>query len=256
MFEPVRMTRLRLVILERDERAVLRHLGHAGIMQLTRTPAGPDTAPLSPRNCATELSRLERLSARLENLRRSLELPPAREAKPVEMSLEEAEKCLRELEEQAGELLKRRQHLQERLAETTAVSEQISDFRGFDLPLDRPDESSFLHFVTGSLPAGIFPKLEFGGNAALLPLAERDGRQILLEGAQGGRVEVDRRRTCVDAGVRFAAGRIGRGNRGVGVKAIGDLLGHRSLEATCVYLRIDTDMLRPVGLPVPTAAAV
>ena len=40
--------------------------------------------------------------------------------------------------------------------------------------------------------------------------------------------------------------------RGVGVKAIGDLLGHRSLEATCVYLRIDSDMLRTVGLPVPT----
>ena len=39
--------------------------------------------------------------------------------------------------------------------------------------------------------------------------------------------------------------------RGVGVKAIGDLLGHRSLEATCVYLRIDTDMLRTVALPVP-----
>ncbi len=44
--------------------------------------------------------------------------------------------------------------------------------------------------------------------------------------------------------------------RGVGVKAIGDLLGHRSLEATCVYLRLDMDMLRPVGLPVPTAACV
>jgi integrase/recombinase XerD len=39
--------------------------------------------------------------------------------------------------------------------------------------------------------------------------------------------------------------------RGVGVKTIGDLLGHRSLEATCVYLRVDTDMLRTVALPVP-----
>lgn len=39
--------------------------------------------------------------------------------------------------------------------------------------------------------------------------------------------------------------------RGVGVKAIGDLLGHHSLESTCVYLRIDTDMLRSVALPVP-----
>ena len=39
--------------------------------------------------------------------------------------------------------------------------------------------------------------------------------------------------------------------RGVGIKAIGDLLGHRSLEATCVYLRVDVDMLRTVALPVP-----
>lgn len=39
--------------------------------------------------------------------------------------------------------------------------------------------------------------------------------------------------------------------RGVGVKAIGDLLGHHSLEATCVYLRLDTSALRTVALPVP-----
>jgi site-specific recombinase XerD len=39
--------------------------------------------------------------------------------------------------------------------------------------------------------------------------------------------------------------------RGVGIKAIGDLLGHHSLEATCVYLRIDADMLRTVALSVP-----
>ena len=44
--------------------------------------------------------------------------------------------------------------------------------------------------------------------------------------------------------------------RGVGIKAIGDLLGHRSLEATCVYLRVDTDMLRTVALPVPTIMSV
>jgi integrase len=44
--------------------------------------------------------------------------------------------------------------------------------------------------------------------------------------------------------------------RGVGIKMIGDLLGHRSLEATCVYLRVDIDMLRTVGLPVPVIASV
>lgn len=38
-------------------------------------------------------------------------------------------------------------------------------------------------------------------------------------------------------------------DRGVGLKAIGDLLGHRSLESTCVYLRLQVDALRDVALP-------
>lgn len=43
--------------------------------------------------------------------------------------------------------------------------------------------------------------------------------------------------------------------RGVGVKAIGDLLGHRSLESTCAYLRLDVEMLRGVALDVPQSGA-
>lgn len=43
-------------------------------------------------------------------------------------------------------------------------------------------------------------------------------------------------------------------DRGVGVKVIGDLLGHHTLESTCVYLRLQTEALREVGLPVPSLA--
>lgn len=43
--------------------------------------------------------------------------------------------------------------------------------------------------------------------------------------------------------------------RGVGIKAIGDLLGHHTLESTCVYLRLQTEALRAVGLPIPSPAA-
>jgi len=39
--------------------------------------------------------------------------------------------------------------------------------------------------------------------------------------------------------------------RDVGIKAIGDLLGHRSLEATSAYLRLQIDALRDVALPLP-----
>jgi integrase/recombinase XerD len=40
--------------------------------------------------------------------------------------------------------------------------------------------------------------------------------------------------------------------RGVGMKAIGDLMGHHSLASTSVYLRLQSDVLREVALPVPT----
>lgn len=41
--------------------------------------------------------------------------------------------------------------------------------------------------------------------------------------------------------------------RGVGMKAIGDLMGHRNLVSTSVYLRLQADMLREVALAVPTS---
>ncbi|MCY3840095.1 MAG: tyrosine-type recombinase/integrase [Gammaproteobacteria bacterium] len=40
-------------------------------------------------------------------------------------------------------------------------------------------------------------------------------------------------------------------DRNVGVKAIGDLLGHRHLQTTSVYLRLQADALRDVALPLP-----
>ena len=40
--------------------------------------------------------------------------------------------------------------------------------------------------------------------------------------------------------------------RGVGIKSIGDLLGHHCLESTAVYLRLDTEKLREVALTLPS----
>ncbi len=43
---------------------------------------------------------------------------------------------------------------------------------------------------------------------------------------------------------------------GATLKTIGDILGHRSAEATGVYLRLDVDDLRDVALPLPPAAGI
>jgi V/A-type H+-transporting ATPase subunit I len=182
MFKPVAMTRLSLVVLERDERTVLRQLGRAGVIQLTRAVAGPDTAPLAPRDRSADLARLNRCSLRLENLRQALELSAlaAGSVEMTEISWDETEKNLRWMEEQASHPLKRRQRLLERTGELGVMGEKMSNFRGLEIPLDRPDESSFLHFVTGTLPPGNFEKLEVGDHVALLPMLERNGRQSLV----------------------------------------------------------------------------
>jgi site-specific recombinase XerD len=41
--------------------------------------------------------------------------------------------------------------------------------------------------------------------------------------------------------------------REVSLKALGDLLGHRTAESTTVYLRLAVEDLREVPLPVPAA---
>jgi len=43
--------------------------------------------------------------------------------------------------------------------------------------------------------------------------------------------------------------------QGISLKTIGDLLGHRSAESTCVYLRLAIDDLRDVALPLPKDCA-
>lgn len=43
--------------------------------------------------------------------------------------------------------------------------------------------------------------------------------------------------------------------QGVSLKTIGDVLGHRSLESTCVYLRLNIDDLRTVPLNIPILSA-
>lgn len=44
--------------------------------------------------------------------------------------------------------------------------------------------------------------------------------------------------------------------RGVSLKTIGDILGHRGTESTCVYLRLATEDLREVALSLPSDASI
>ncbi len=184
MFSPLRMMRLNLLVLEKDERSVLRALADSGAVQLLRTQPGPETAPLAPRDRSVEISRYAGLLARIEELRRALEIAPAAQisASVVPLSVAEAEEKLRVLEARTASLLRRRQELLQQFARLTDDYEQLSSYRGLEFPLDQPDQYSFLHFATGTLPTGNFLTLQtaIADHVALLPLSEKQGRQRLI----------------------------------------------------------------------------
>jgi V/A-type H+-transporting ATPase subunit I len=183
------MLRLRALVLERDARAVLRDWGKAGVVQLTRTAPGPDAAPLPPRDRSGELARCNHLRSRVEELRRSLELPSHPHTKLCRIcdkvsssALADAGEGLCKLEARALDLLQRRQQLTARLAELAATCERLSPYLGLDVPLDGLDRFTFLHFASGSLPAENWSRLQqqAGEGAALLPLPQQNKRQPLI----------------------------------------------------------------------------
>ena len=183
MFRVVPMMRLQAIVLAQDERAVLTGLGQLGAMHLTRMPSGPDTAPLAPTDRAEELARYDRIRVRIQELRKSLGISSLpREPRLTEKTLSEAEEGLRSMEQRSAELLGNRQHLIQRQKELASVSERVSPYRGLEIPLAGVDEFSFLHFVTGSLPAQNLGRLgnEVDDNVALLPVSLQKGQQSIF----------------------------------------------------------------------------
>jgi V/A-type H+-transporting ATPase subunit I len=179
------MRRLSAVVLERDQRAVLRALGRLGVLHLIRTEAGPETAPLPPVDRSAALGRCDELLALIDGLGRRLEieLPAETAAEPPEMTLDGIDTTLRPVERQANELLHDEQQLRQRLGQVAAVQQQVLPFESLDVPLDVLGGSTFLHFAIGSLPAEGLEAVKgrVGANVLLLPLPEtEEGRRPVV----------------------------------------------------------------------------
>ena len=217
MFSPVTMQRLSVVVLERDERTVLRGLGQMGAVHLVRTEAGPDTAPQEPPDRSPELSHCDNLLGRVGAIQRRLGLevlPPPREDLE-EVGLDEAERRLVAIEKRVNELVDRRASTQEQWGRLTGILEQVSAYEGIEIPLDQLGQFTFLHFALGSLPEENIEDLrrQVGKNVVLVPLGEgkekrrlaaitsRKGRFALETALQGAGFEREQLQEPVTGGV-------------------------------------------------------
>jgi site-specific recombinase XerD len=101
------------------------------------------------------------------------------------------------------------------------------------LRVGRPDTTRREVFLRGRAPAGILKPTAI--TEAFQAWARRSGLPIPFQGAH-----------CLRHAVAVHLLR-----QGVSLKALGDLLGHRTAESTQAYLRLAVDDLRTVPLPVP-----
>jgi V/A-type H+-transporting ATPase subunit I len=175
------MMRLNAVVLARDARPLLQELGRWGVLELGHFPADGDIGPLRTRDVQAGLSRCEDWLSRVQELRRLLELPHTLSASAgPQLNASQVEEPLQTAEHAAGALVQRRQALLQQAQELSALAQQLADYRGLDFALTDPRDFSFLHFVTGTLPAGCLETLELADDVALLPLSESHDRQHVI----------------------------------------------------------------------------
>lgn len=181
MFKATPMMHINAAVLERDERKVLESLGNLGVVQLIRV--GEDDQMRVAARDNQEIVRYDRLRLRIEEVRRLLEIPSAGEMeRPGTMDINEVESRLQTMEGHLTELTDLRRAYRQRQRELAALCQQVGGYRDLDIPLDGLDSYSFLHFVTGTIPAEHIGDLrtQLGTDTALVTLPEQKGRYPVI----------------------------------------------------------------------------
>ncbi len=187
MFRATPMMHVNAVVLERDERKVLERLGNLGSVQLTRQD---EEMPFTARDEDRQIMQYDKLRLRVEEIRRLLEIPPARETPGTAvMTADEIEGRLQTIEGHLRELLDLRRAYRQRQREVSMLCQQLGGYRNLDIPLDGPDYFSYLHFVTGTIPAEHVRDIraQLGKDTALVTLPEQKGRYPVIAMTTRGR---------------------------------------------------------------------
>lgn len=115
------------------------------------------------------------------------------------------------------------------------------------LPLHGHTIKVLRHYIKNGRPWSDLPQLFLSGHAPLRPMKKFSVSYMFLSRMRRSGIPASGY-TAYSLRHAFAMRLF---QRGVGMKAIGDLMGHRNLVSTGVYLRLQADMLREVALPVP-----
>ena len=183
MLTPAQMKQVELLVLERDQRAVVEGLGGLGIIHFSEATAAEGGELVSVSALQAQLGQIHDLLARVERLREALDLPEDAEPKAVPFtSLGELERELDGLETELDGLIGRRRKLEGDIEAEYQVLRDIEAFRPTEVSPEEVRGLSFLHFALGRLPAGEVAdvRAQAGEDAVVLPFRTPDGTQRLV----------------------------------------------------------------------------
>ncbi|MCX7965198.1 MAG: hypothetical protein N2596_01035 [Syntrophorhabdaceae bacterium] len=183
MFKPEPMVFLEAIILSNDERDVLKAIGQLNKVHLEKTKSGYGTELSESTEVNSDLSKFEHIRLRIQELRQTFNIPPAKEIyTSTEMTLEKAEETLNEIESESRKLFAEKERLLKTQREIKETIDRYSLYRGFELPILNEKHFNFLHFVTGNIPLGNLEYLNrnLGKNTIIIPLKREKNQQYMF----------------------------------------------------------------------------
>ena len=177
---PAVMNRVEVLVLERDQRAVLMRLGQSGLAQLIDAPR-PDGEPLLRRDVRPLLARCHALRERIGRLRQSLLLPAMSAVAPAEsLSMDALESELAILERQSAELLEEQGRLTAQRDAARAAAQQAGALVDLGLTAEQVAGSEYLHYAIGTLPEGMGLRWGRSPGATVVTLAVFQGKRRIV----------------------------------------------------------------------------
>jgi len=183
VLKPAPMKRIRLLILERDVRAVTEGLGRLGVVHLSQAQATEGGELVNATRLGEELGLIHSLLERVTALCDALEIGEDRPAEQVPYAdARELDAELAPLEQRLAAVLERRKSLDADIEAEYQVLRDAEAYRPIEVAPDQLRDLAFLHFALGTLPsreiAPLREKLE--GKAVFLPFKSPDGRQRVV----------------------------------------------------------------------------